>query len=377
MRRSSFYENIIYSVIWVLLFAAPVMTELIYASQEGHQMAMQWDKVLHSWTALSPFLLIFILHNWLLAPQLVYHRRRLFYFSCVAVLTVLFMTYQCVDTPMGRHGAPPPPLEHFRPSPPEAGDMAPGIAPPHMQEPPRMDEPKLMIFSEHDMMATIMLILMLGMNWGVKLAFKQREDRKRMDLLEKKNLEQQLEYLRYQINPHFFMNTLNNIHALVDIDPEMAKESIVELSKMMRFVLYEGSKSLVPLERELDFLHHYVALMRLRYTDRVSISFDVPETMPSVLVPPLLFITFVENAFKHGVSYEKNSFIQIRLQIEADVLTFVCQNSNHAAHAQEGGVGLRNVRQRLDLLYGDRYTLEINKNKDIYFVQLTMKLCES
>ena len=121
-----------------------------------------------------------------------------------------------------------------------------------------------------------------------------------MRLLEKENLNQQLEYLKYQINPHFFMNTLNNIHALVDIDPEKAKTTIVELSKMMRYLLYEGNNSLIPLHREVEFLRNYITLMKLRYTDKVKIDTDIPVSLPDRRLPPLLLITFVENAFKHG-----------------------------------------------------------------------------
>jgi len=224
--------------------------------------------------------------------------------------------------------------------------------------------------------ALIILILMLGMNLGIKLYFKQRSDQRKMDHLEKENLEQQLEYLKYQINPHFFMNTLNNIHALVDIDPEKAKQTILELSKMMRFVLYEGNKKGVPLDREIAFMHNYVTLMKLRYTDKVSITIDTPSKVPCKEVPPLMFITFVENAFKHGVSYRQASFINVSLRIENnDQLVFTCKNSKIPKEEDKhGGVGLANVKQRLDLIYGTRYTLDIQDEKDTYTVNLTIPL---
>ena len=240
------------------------------------------------------------------------------------------------------------------------------------------------MFGQHDLISLVILILMMGMNVGIKLYFRQRGDRKKMELLEKQNLEQQLEYLRYQINPHFFMNTLNNIHALVDIDPEKAKQTILELSKMMRFVLYEGNKQGVPLDREMAFLQNYITLMRLRYTDKVRISVDVPASLPSREVPPLMFITFVENAFKHGVSYRQASFIEITLTVSAPqhdtssapgTLTFVCRNSRIPKEEDKhGGVGLKNVRQRLDLIYGECYSLDINDEPDTYTVTLTIPL---
>ena len=235
-------------------------------------------------------------------------------------------------------------------------------------------------------MAIVLLILILGANLGIKYYFKTRDDRKRLAELERQNLEQQLEYLRYQINPHFFMNTLNNIHALVDIDPEKAKDTILELSKMMRFVLYEGNKQGVPLSREMDFIRHYVTLMQLRYTDKVRITLDLPSEVPDRQIPPLILITFIENAFKHGVSYQHDSFIEAKVVVEGDKLRFSCRNSKSEKSNEErlqvggsssgtkGGVGLDNVRKRLNLLYDNRYSLNIKDEANTYCVQLNIPL---
>ena len=214
---------------------------------------------------------------------------------------------------------------------------------------------------------------MFGANLGIKGYFRSRNDRKRMAALEKQNLEQQLEYLRYQINPHFFMNTLNNIHALVDIDPAKAQETIVELSKMMRFVLYEGNKKTVPVGRELDFLRNYITLMQLRYTDKVRITLDLPSETPDKSIPPLILISFVENAFKHGVSYQQSSFIEVKASMEANSLHFTCCNSKaEKPNEEKGGVGLDNVRKRLKLIYGNDYSLSIVDNADKYSVDLVI-----
>ena len=243
-----------------------------------------------------------------------------------------------------------------------------------MGERPEADRPPL-IFGQHDVIAVIIMILMLGMNVAVKLYFRQRRDREQLALLEKQNLEQQLEYLRYQINPHFLMNTLNNIHALVDIDQERAKEAVLQLSKIMRFVLYDGSKQTVPLERELAFTRDYVQLMRMRVTDRVKITVSMPEQTPDRQIPPLVLITFVENAFKHGVSYRQESFIDISVAVDGDSLRFTCSNSRiPTAEDQHGGVGLQNVRRRLDLIYGDSYSLNIGDEETRYTVELVLPL---
>ena len=216
---------------------------------------------------------------------------------------------------------------------------------------------------------------MFGANLGIKGFSRSREDRKRLAALEKQNLEQQLEYLRYQINPHFFMNTLNNIHALVDIDPEKAKDTILELSKMMRFLLYEGNKQGVPLSRELDFIRHYVTLMQLRYTDKVRISMDLPQEVPDRQLPPLILITFIENAFKHGISYQHESFIEAKVAVEGETRRFSCRNSKaEKPNEEKGGVGLNNVRRRLNLIYDKKYSLNIKNEPEIYTVELNIPL---
>jgi LytS/YehU family sensor histidine kinase len=171
------------------------------------------------------------------------------------------------------------------------------------------------------------------------------------------------------------MNTLNNIHALVDIDPEKAKDTILELSKMMRFILYEGDKSGVPLTREFDFIRHYVTLMQLRYTDKVDIRTDLPDEAPDKTVPPLMLISFIENAFKHGISYQHQSFVHIKVEVIDNHLHFTCRNSKAEIPNQEkGGVGLTNVKQRLHLLYDNNYTLKIQNLPDSYNVELTIPL---
>ncbi len=384
-------ETIIYLVLWALLFMAPVMSLSVRSANTG--IDFDWSEIFTVWKQYALYFLVFLIHNHLMAPMLVYRQQRWRYLALSAAIIVIFQVYQCNHRPDFRqrkarramieqidHQRPPMPPDHregdFEPRPDDHEGFEPrpdgprrdGLRHERRQHPP-------LIFGQHDLVSIIILVLMLGMNLGVKLYFKQRSDQKHLAQLERQNLEQQLEYLKYQINPHFFMNTLNNIHALVDIDPEKAKSTILELSKMMRFMLYEGSKSVVPLEREMTFLQNYITLMKLRYTDKVRISVDVPASLPNKDVPPLMFITFVENAFKHGVSYRQESFIDIAMAIASDRLTFTCVNSRIPKEEDKhGGVGLANVRQRLDLIYGQNYQLDIRDEQTSYTVKLTLPL---
>jgi hypothetical protein len=394
MEQQSRYENVLYAVLWGILFAAPVMS--IYVRTAGDStMTFDWNEVFVVWRQYGVFLLLFLIHNFLLAPLLVYRQRQWLYAATTVAMLTVFVVYQCNSRPY--HLRPRDRMPHRmeqRAMPPDGGE-APNHEPPtferrgdgprHDDAPWRDDGPRRdfqkrrhippAIVGQHDIIATVILVLMLGMNLGVKLYFKSRRDQKKLADLEKQNLSQQLEYLKYQINPHFFMNTLNNIHALVDIDPQKAQETILELSKMMRFILYEGSKQGVPLSREFDFIRNYITLMRLRYTDHVRITVELPAEVPDATVPPLMLISFIENAFKHGISYQHDSFIDISITVDHQRLHFHCRNSKaEKSNEEKGGVGLANVKQRLNLLYDDNYTLDIEDSADVYDVTLVIPL---
>ncbi len=371
-------ELTIYAVVWLILFAAPMLSMYI-SSATTHNGVYSWPRVVQAWQMLAMFATAFALHNFLLAPLLVYYDRKWCYAVCVLVGLVCFETYQFSAHPGLRKR---PPEEQLRPGAPIDGarhapppQWTQGGKPPkepkgERRDRRRDDEPPF-VFGGRDSVAFIIMLLLLALNIGVKVYFKSSDDRKRMRELERENLHQQLEYLKYQVNPHFFMNTLNNIHALVDIDPEQAKRTIEVLSHLMRYVLYEGNKPLAPLQRELDFLNNYVKLMRIRYADDVRITMNFPSKVPDFKIPPLLLITYVENAFKHGVSYERPSFITVTIRTDGQGLFFDCHNSRKPKREDEhGGVGLRNAGKRLNLIYGDTYSLNTVATDTDYRVQL-------
>ena len=392
--KQSRQENLVYLVVWGLLFATPLLS-LYVRTLSDSEATFDWTEVFLVWRRFAVYLVLFLIHNFLLAPLLVHQRRRVVYVAVVVLVIAAFMVYQYNSRPAFRPMGFKPPME-----------QADRHQQPHFNEPSRtFDDERLPfdgplpqnrqmrqmrhhdgpppIVGERDILAIIVLILMFGANLGIKSYFRSRDDRKRLEKLERENLAQQLEYLRYQINPHFFMNTLNNIHALVDINPEQAKDTILELSKMMRFVLYEGNKQGVPLSRELDFIRHYVALMQLRYTNKVKITLDLPQSTSDRQIPPLILITFIENAFKHGISYQHPSFIEISVSEHDGAMQFSCRNSkgdtplNPPQGGKTGGVGLANIRKRLNLLYGHDYALRIKNDADTYSVELSLPFTTS
>ncbi|MBR5655215.1 MAG: histidine kinase [Prevotella sp.] len=382
-------ENLVYLGLWFIMFLTPVLTQ--YSRSHNSGIDFNWGEVFNIWKVYAAYLVVFLIHNFMLAPILIHRHKKVIYFATTLCLIALFIVYHCTQRPELRHPPGPPPhmmeMRSEGPRPPQ-DRMAPDrtTRPPfdewdenhapmkgQRNGKPRKEELPPLFFGQMDLVGAVVVILLIGMNLGIKLYFKSEERMKEMEKLEKQNLEQQLEYLKFQINPHFFMNTLNNIHALVDIEPEKAKSTILELSKLMRYVLYEGAKQTVPLSRDIEFLNNYITLMRLRYNDKVRINIDVPTIIPDTSIPPMLFITFVENAFKHGVSYQKESFIDIKMNIDEQRINFICRNNKHPeSTAEQGGVGLANVKQRLALIYRENYALNIDDGEQEYNVDLTI-----
>lgn len=437
-------EIILYVVLWTILFAAPPVSMLVgdfffssasdaamvsdaasasASAEAAKSMTIDWQAVFNAWGLLAMFCITFFLHNFFIAPLLVYANRKWAYGVSLVVLIICFMGYQILSRPhlpgpgpepkdrqvprKERIGERKPVLAHELPdnrrdhpgsrsadfdgksiegNSVEGNSVSPSVPfnPPLQPEDGRGEhfhdkkpEPPR-AFGGQDSVAFIIMTLLLGLNIGAKGFFKSMDDKKRIKELERENLNSQLEYLKYQINPHFFMNTLNNIHALVDIDPEQAKYTIEVLSKLMRYVLYEGNKSMAPLQKELAFISHYVDLMRIRYTDKVRISVSLPSGVPDVQVPSLLFITFIENAFKHGVSYQKSSFIEVSIRVdEANrEIAFSCNNSVklESDEKKQGGVGLQNAKKRLQLIYGDDYHLKIDSTPEEFRLLLRLPI---
>ena len=343
-------ETIIYTIVWSVFFLAPLI-EFVFNYDPEHPF---WIKngLIDTWAHLLFFFIVFLFHNHILAPILLKHKSIPKYIAGCVIVIALFQTAQCMHKP--DHGKGPARHE-------TSVEMAP---PPPEGRPP---------IDRHDINMFILVIMMMGANLGVKVYYQNEEEKKHLAKLKEQSLKQELDYLRYQINPHFIMNTLNNIHALVDIDPEQAKDSIVDMSRMMRYLLYESDNQYVALSTAVTFLKKYLNLMQLRYSDNVTVNLDVPdETHEDIVLAPLVFIPFVENAFKHGVAYDKPSTIDIDIEKKNGRLIFHCRNTKNDIKHEFGGVGLNNVTKRLELIYGNDYTLDINDRGDDYDVLLDL-----
>jgi two-component system, LytTR family, sensor kinase len=196
-------------------------------------------------------------------------------------------------------------------------------------------------------------------------------------LIEEK-LTLELKYLKAQINPHFLFNTLNNLYsiALGKNDNETAA-GLAKLSEIMRYMLNDVNENEISLDKEIDYLKSYIDLQKLRFSeeDDMIISFDIQRDTSERKIPPFLFIVFVENAFKHGINLKRHSFIHIKLENSKNVLKFTIRNSVHnKGNLNIQGVGFKNIKERLELLYRENYKLEIFNENDIFNVELEISL---
>ena len=337
-------ENLLYTFVWVGIYIVPLLNSGMMAE------SYSFDNLIIAWLKITPFFIVFLIHN-LIFSRLLFKMKYILYLIAAAGLVITM--FGCVEL-----------YQQYN-----EGKMFVGIEAVH-----DYTRTKRASLTDYQWYWNILLAgAMLAANIAIKLFYKSIDDERRFEILRRQSLQAEMDYLKYQINPHFFMNTLNNIHALIDIDGESAKDNIIELSKMMRYVLYDSESQNTSLQNELQFVSNYINLMRIRYTKDIDIRFNYPRSgTMNIMIPPLLLIVFVENAFKHGISYNRSSFIHINIKKEPLNLICTVRNSRHKELRKgKGGIGLENVRKRLDMLYGADYSLTINDaNPDEYSVEL-------
>ena len=194
---------------------------------------------------------------------------------------------------------------------------------------------------------------------------------------ENARLESELRHLKYQLQPHFFFNSLNNIYSLVDISPEKSKETILALSKLMRYLLYESNTDKVSLKKEVEFMTKYIELMELRIADNTRVVTNFPDIPADVQVAPLLFIPLIENAFKHGVSAREGSQISFAMYINDKSIVFETSNLNRPKEESDrsgSGIGLQNTQKRLDLIYPGAYVFNYGAHETIFAARLEIEI---
>jgi len=366
------------AIFWLLLFASP----LLFGNFED---SIDWEHIGNVWKSFIPYLFLFLVNRFVFLPYLFFSNRRwLFFISNVGLIllvaTGMYFHRNMTGMPgrevKHRHEMGPPPGT-FQPNredlPPTGSIKSPPPGMEHRQgpapfQPPRPLPPFLSF--------VVVSMLIIGFDTGLMLSVKWARSEQLRIQAEKENVENQLAFLRNQVSPHFFMNTLNNIHSLIDFDTNEAKDSIIRLSRLMRHLLYDSDVEKIPLKKEIEFVQNYVDLMKLRFSNKVNIKVDIASQIPDRSVPPLLFTSFVENAFKHGIHIHGTSFVSISFAFMEEHLVFAIKNSNpgHQKGDSPSGIGIENSRKRLDLLYGNRYTLSIDEGTDEFVITLSLPL---
>lgn len=224
-------------------------------------------------------------------------------------------------------------------------------------------------------------LLVLGISTSIAAVQRYQQKARTAEELQRQQITAELSFLKAQINPHFFFNTLNSIYSLSYTDVQAAREALHTLSRMMRYLLYDTGHNEASLSKEINFIKDHIDLMKLRLLENMVIRFEEPQLDRDYSIAPMLLFPFVENAFKHGITTKHDATITIRLAVNGNVLRLRVENpvfrkAETTDDTLEGGIGLSNTKRRLELLYPGKYSLEVNddQDKNFYSVNLTLML---
>lgn len=378
-------ENVIYLFLWLIFLAIPFMTN-DFSRVGGIK------RIFYDWLRMLPFAIVFIVNNFWLLPYFLLKGKRIIYFSgLLIVIGVISSTFHILspvlykndprlieqrilqDPAYGREEMSPDKIPGVQNAPPVSPDLfnKPGDKSANKTRSLQATNQAFFV-----LLNTILISLLIaGFNTAIAVTNRWFADEQRRKEIEQEHIKSELAFLQNQVSPHFFMNTLNNIHSLIEGDKKMAQDAVLKLSEMMRYLLYESGRGTTTLKREIEFLHSYVELMQLRVDKSVEVRIELPDDYINVNLPPLLFISFIENAFKHGVSYREHSSMSFKLIQHPGSVEFISENTvskfrNQASPSLHSGIGLTNIQKRLAMLYGEEHELEIRKSDNLFMVRL-------
>jgi two-component system, LytTR family, sensor kinase len=294
--------------------------------------------------------------SWLIPHFLLKGKGAYYFISVLAIIVIILFFSSLADRELNLHRAMEEAFHHA--GPPKHHEGGGGHGGPFL-----------------DIFTAALVVVILGVSTSVTTIQRWQTDKQHHQQLREEKTASELAFLKAQINPHFFFNTLNSIYALTYEDADTSRKAIHQLSRMMRYLLYDTKQEFTLLKNEISFLKDYVELMKLRLTDMVVVDFNYPTSMPNVQVAPMLFLPYIENAFKHGTSVNERSEILISISQDNNRLMLHVKNdviqNKSVAPEEYGGIGLENTRRRLDLLYPGNYQLlfsesTVNKEYNVY-----------
>lgn len=361
---------LLHVTVWVIVFLIPAFILTLDSGGDDH---FYFVVIIQT---LANFILFYLNYFWLV-PKLFLNRKKVIYFIIIVVIVVGYSFSIELSEKYFKHGPP----RDFKDDKmlivefTEQGDTLVYEDPnPHHEfkggKPPTKKWP---VYN-----SILISFLICGFSIGLRLSDQMLKKEKQRKETEKEKLNSELMLLKNQVSPHFFFNTLNNIYSLTQSSVEDAQNAILRLSRLMRYMLYDSDDQYINISREIEFMNNYIDLMKLRISPKVELKITFPEQYPDILMPPLLFIPFIENAFKHGISYNEPSFIRLSLKVSKEEIFFTCSNSvstpKNGIDTIKSGIGLDNVKKRLNLLYPGNFNLTINDADCLYVVILKISL---
>jgi len=356
--RFRLIELLLHIGVWILIFILPQYLMINNEEPENWLYLFILLKTLI-------YAAIFYLNYLILIPYIFYRGKKILYFL-IFLLSVFFFFY---ISEISFEELRPKPLHFKEKIEPRCGFEQKSTAEfdhPKNHKPP----PKWPLM--YNNLITLFLISLTGL--GLRFAKKMIETEKERKEAEKEKINTELSLLKSQIHPHFFFNTLNNIYALTEAKSNDASKAILKLSKLMRYVIYDSDTNITMLSKEIEFIKNYADLMKLRLSSKVKLYINFPDKYIDTEIHPLLFITFIENAFKYGISYTAPSFIFIEMKVQSDIIEFVCRNSivEIPEQPEHSGLGLENVKKRLNMLYPASHNLVITNKDSVFEVNLKL-----
>ena len=356
---------ILHLLIWSVILGLPV-----YAARR-FQMGSNFLLTYYIITAISAF--IFYTNYFFLIPVFFFQKKRYRYY--ISVLALVFFFYFISDFAN----------EQISNIISENGNSDQIIRQPgeeqHLRLPPiQTRRPRFIIAvpNAHFIGYISSSLFMIFLSLGLRVLERQSKIEKMQEEMEKAKLNAELALLKNQISPHFFFNTLNNIYSLIGRNNDDSKNAVIKLSKLMRYFLDETGQDNKLLSEEIEFMNNYIDLMKLRIGTRTRLNVNFPTVYKDLMIPYLLFVSLIENAFKYGISVQEESYVNISLECGENNILFKCENglpeSNNEPIFASTGIGLENLKKRLSLLYPDRHELKINRFKDKFEVILIIQL---
>lgn len=330
----------IHIMVWTVIISMPYLIDLFTNTTPPH---LDWGMIVMP----VQILILFYLNYLYLINKFLFNKKvALFLITNILIIAVFVAAGMLI-----REITLPPPPKHLQ-----------GHRPPHIIIPIVIN------------IITSLLDVVLSV--AIRMTSKWYEARRRVQELEKASVQAELQQLKSQLNPHFLFNSLNNIYALIAFNPDKAQISLLNLCDMLRYQLYEANRETIPVSKEIEFVESYCNLMRLRFSKNINIELDLSCEPNNLMIAPLLFIPLVENAFKHGISPNEQSSVSIKIYVISGYVQCIVRNSYFPKKDNDrsgSGIGLENLKRRLELLYPGAYSFAAKKVDNEFIAQLKIK----